>query len=102
MLGAHMKNMTEFFSLGTLLLTLFAPWRQNVSTARSDQAIGDKFAALLDNMISRFVGFFVRFFMMITGIISLLVTFILNLLYIAIWPVIPISPAILLVLGATL
>ena len=102
MLSNHLKNMSEFFSLGTLLLTLFAPWRQNVVTARSDQALGDKFNAGLDNMISRLVGFFVRIFMMITGVIALFVTLVLNTIYIIIWPIIPLSPAIILSVGVTL
>ena len=101
MLGRHLRNMAELFSFGTLFKTLLSPWRQNVTIARADQSIGDKFSALIDNGVSRLVGFFVRIFMAITALITLILVFVLNLIYVLIWPLIPLSPAILLAVGAT-
>ncbi len=100
MLSQHVKNMSEFFSVGTLLKTLFAPWRQNITRTLDDQGISASFSALLDNIISRLVGFTVRVFVFFVAIISLAVVAILNLIYVVIWPLIPFSPAIILSTGA--
>ena len=100
MLREHLANSVAFFSLGTLLKTLFAPWRQNITSTRPDESIDAKFRAFLDNLISRFVGFWVRIFVLITGISLLLAIAIVNMLYVLIWPIIPLSPAILMSLGA--
>jgi len=102
MLGAHLEDVADYFSIGTLLVTMFSPWRQNVSVARSDQSFNDKVSAVIDNMVSRIVGAFVRFFMINVAIIWLAVVLVLNLVYVVVWPIIPLSPAILISIGATL
>jgi len=53
------------FSLPILLRTLFAPWRQDIAPLRG--SLDQVFHILIENIISRFVGFMVRFFTLITG-----------------------------------
>lgn len=102
MLREHLASSVAFFSLGTLLKTLFSPWRQNVTATRPDQGIDDKFRAFLDNLISRFVGFWVRIFVLITGLFMLMAIAVANIIYVITWPIIPLSPAIFMSLGALL
>ena len=100
MLEEHLKNVAAFFSFGTMLKTLFSPWRQNITVARADQSIGDKVSAFVDNIVSRAVGFMVRLLMSIVAIIALTVILVLNIVYVLVWPLIPLSPAIIFSVGA--
>ncbi len=102
MLDQHFKNLLKYFSLGVLFKTLFSPWRQNVSYGLRDQTIADKTSVILDNLVSRLVGFVARTFVIMTALLALLIITVMNLLYIAIWPLIPVSPAFIVILGATL
>ena len=99
MLVDHVKNLESFFSIATIFKTLFSPWRQNITTARPDQSLNDKMSALVDNLVSRVVGFWVRLFVLIAALIIIIVVFLLNLLYTIIWPLMPVSPAIIISLG---
>ena len=67
----------DFFSVGQLITTIFAPFRQ-ISASKVSGPIGEQMRAFLDRTISRFVGAAVRIFMIIFGI-----------LVIIIWPIIP-------------
>lgn len=102
MLLRHVENWLEYFSVGTLLKTMFSPWRQNISAARQDQAIQAKFNAFIDNIISRLVGFTVRVFALVAAVVTLVIVFVFNLIIILAWPFIPILPAILIGVGASL
>jgi len=76
------------FSVPLLIRTLFAPWRRIVNVG--GRSLDEKARAILDNLISRCVGFVVRLFVLIAaGLITgatLLSAFLLTL----IWPVLPI------------
>ncbi len=64
------------FSLPILFKTLFAPWRKD--TAPFSGSLDQIFKIALDNLISRFIGFFVRFFTIIIGLTFLLVLLVLS------------------------
>ena len=66
------------FSLPTLFKTLFAPWRRDIAPPTG--SIDEIFRTLLENLISRFVGFCVRFFTILTGCLALLGVFLLGVL----------------------
>ncbi len=102
MLVQHVSNMSHFFSIGTLLKTLFSPWRQNVSQALNDQTLGDHISAHVDNAVSRLVGFTVRIIMLFVAVISLVMIILLNAFYVLVWPLIPFSPAIIIATGTLL
>ncbi|HSX27820.1 MAG TPA: hypothetical protein VLF60_00005, partial [Candidatus Saccharimonadales bacterium] len=64
---AHRLSRTsEFFSITLLLRTLFSPYRQ-ISAAGVRGNISVQLRAMLDRIVSRFVGFFVRTFVLIAG-----------------------------------
>lgn len=96
--GQIKKNLDmigQTLAINVLLKTLFAPWKQITS---NNYKIGI-FQKLIDNSVSRFIGFFVRFFMLIFGGLWALFVVILGIIWIIVWPLIPIAPIILVFLA---
>ena len=85
------------FSIPILLRTMFAPWRR--ITSSSSGSLQDKLRALVDNAISRVVGFFVRLFALIAGSVLLLFYAVFGGLFILLWPVLPLLGPALIVGG---
>jgi hypothetical protein len=84
----RLESSADFFSVGQLVSTLFAPFRQ-ISAEKVSGSIGDQMRAFLDRTISRFVGAAVRIFMIIFGLVAMLLQIIFGILVIIIWPIIP-------------
>lgn len=96
----RLNNIQRAFSVGTLFRTLFSPWKQIVGASAKDQSLDNKFRAMLDSLISRFVGFMVRSFTLIAAFFSLTLVFMLGLLSVIIWPFIPLSIVAVILLFA--
>ena len=91
----------DFFSVGLLALTLFAPYRQ-ISAEKVAGSISDKMHAFLDRSISRLIGAFVRTFMIIFGLLSMLFQAVFGALTLIFWlfvPLLPVIGLIMLVIG---
>ena len=86
----------DHFSFGTLLTTLFAPFRQ-IDAGSTGRSFSDKFQAWLSRLISRLVGFFVRIFIFLVGLIVLLLKAVMSLVMLIFWPVAPILPVVFVV-----
>lgn len=84
----RLESSADFFSVGQLVMTIFAPFRQ-ISAGTVSGSIGDKLRAFLDRTISRFVGAAVRIFMIIFGLTTILLQIIFGVIVIVIWPIIP-------------
>jgi hypothetical protein len=84
----RLASSADFFSVGLLITTVFAPFRQ-ISAGKVSGSIGDQMRAFLDRTISRFVGAFVRIFMILFGLITMFFQILFGILVIIIWPVIP-------------
>lgn len=84
------------FSFGTLLRTLFAPFRQ-IDAGTTGRSLGDKLQAWLSRLISRLVGFVVRTLIFLMGLVVLVVKAILSLVMLLFWPVAPVLPVVFLV-----
>ncbi len=93
----RLASSADFFSVGQLASTIFAPYRQ-ISAGKVSGPIGVQLRAFLDRTISRFVGAGVRIFMIIFGLIAMLLQIIFGLLVIVIWPVIPLLTVIGLIM----
>lgn len=92
----------EFFSVGQLLVTLFAPFRQISATAGSDGSIGSAFRAFIDRTISRVIGAFVRFFTILFGLVAIALQAIYEGIVMVAWwflPILPIVGFVLLAIG---
>jgi len=92
----------EFFSIGQLFSTLFAPFRQISANAGSAPNLVAAMKALFDQLISRFIGAIVRLFTILAGCIVIVVQVLYeSILMVAWWflPILPIAGFILLAIG---
>ncbi len=92
-----LQSTIEFFSVGDLLKTLFAPFRQDSITIKN-AAPGLKIQAMGENLISRLIGFMIRIVLIGVGLITATVVGVLGLLAITLWPLLPLTPIIAAVL----
>ena len=91
----------NYFSLGLLLKTLFSPWRQIITQKPNESSMDQMIQAAIDNVISRFVGFWVRSFVFFTGLVMIIFMAVFAILALLIWPLIPIIPIAIIALGAS-
>lgn len=80
----------QAFSGKTLLKTLFSPWKRVVTLPNQNANIQQKLRALEDNLISRFVGFWVRFFTLLAALVMLVLVGLIYLGLALVWPLLPI------------
>lgn len=90
------------FSLGLLLRTLAAPWKQTVNVAGPNTPLQVRLQWWLGNQISRVVGFFVRLGTLLAGIVILAVTGLAGGLLILLWPLLPATSLGLVIIGLVL
>lgn len=100
------SSITDFFSMGSLVRTLFKPYRQiSAETANANSSIDLKFHMFLDRLVSRFVGFCSRLMLLLAGSLLIIVGAIISLALIILWPFIPLLPIagiILTIMGVTI
>ena len=97
-----LSNTTDFFSMGSLVRTLFKPYRQISAETAGDHASLDlRFHMFLDRLVSRIVGFFSRLFLLLAGIIIIIFDSLIGLILIILWPFIPLLPIAGIILTAT-
>lgn len=96
----HAGRILQFFSIEDLLKTLFSPFRQDSLETRG-ASISIKLQVLGGNIISRFFGFIIRTVLILLGLVSAVVCYTFGLLVMLIWPLVPVSPLIVLVLILT-
>lgn len=83
----------DYFSIGLLARTLFAPFRQ-ISAGRVEGPIGVKLRAFVDKQISRIIGAVVRAVLIIAGIFWLITQALYGLVVLAGWAIVPVAPFI--------
>lgn len=101
-MAGRFASMLEFFSIGQLLATFFAPFRQISAGSAGNGTMGDAFRAFVDKSISRVIGSFVRFFTIIFGLIAITLQAVYELIIMIAWwflPLLPIAGFILLAVG---
>ena len=80
---------SEYFSIPLLFKTLFSPWKRDITKKPRGLDFKKLFEYLTYNLISRGVGFFVRFVTILIGIIFLLLTAVAGAVLFIIWLVLP-------------
>lgn len=96
------SSVTDFFSMNSLIRTLFKPFRQiSADSARTGSSLDLKFHMFLDRLVSRLIGFFSRLILLITGCIVLAISGVLSLVLIILWPFIPVLPIAGIILAVT-
>ena len=96
-----MRDMADFFSIGLLLRTLFQPFRQ-ISADETGEKGGLEGAliAFFDRLLSRVIGFVVRIFIIIAGIIVMTCELVFGLAIALLWPCIPLLPFVGIVVSS--
>lgn len=99
---ATLSNIIDFFSMDSLIRTLFKPYRQiSAASASTNASLDLKFHMFIDRLVSRFIGFFSRLFLLIIGTLFLLAGSIISLAIIILWPLIPLLPILALIIIIT-
>lgn len=97
-LWTKLGDTADLFSIGSLLRTLFAPYRQ-ISANAGGKSIDDKILGLVDRLVSRFVGGTVRLGIVIFGVIILILQSIGSIISLVVWPILPFTPILFIVLA---
>lgn len=98
-IGERTANVSHAFSAPILLKTLFAPWKRIVSTGA--KGFDAQIQAMLDNLVSRTVGFTTRLVVLIAAMFMLTGTFLLSVSIVIVWPLIPAAIVYCVIRGIT-
>lgn len=89
----NVLGVLRFFSVGQLLSSLFAPFRQ-ISAGRTQGSIQQKMQAWGDLLFSRIIGAVVRLMLVFIGLLVALAVGIFGVVAIILWPFLPLAPLI--------
>ena len=89
----NLHSVFDYFSIDLLLKTLFSPWRQ-ISAGKVRGNIEMQMRALFDNLISRMIGSVIRCVVVIFGLMSIVVTCLIGVVRLVLWPLVPIMPMV--------
>lgn len=99
----HLVNSVDFFSISSLLSTLFAPYKQiSAQGIGASSAFVVQIRASIDKTISRIIGAFARLFLILFGLIAISLQFIIEIIFVVIWVIMPAAPvigALLMIVG---
>jgi hypothetical protein len=87
----RLKASADFFSIGLLMATLFAPFRQ-ISADSVSISLSNQLHDFFDKLLSRIIGAIMRIFMIIAGLIVMFLQIIFGLIIILFWLIIPLFP----------
>lgn len=96
--GDSLLGIYDYYSIDLLIKTLFAPFRQ-VSAGKVNGPLGVQFRAVLDKLISRVIGAIMRSIVIVIGSVALLLSTVIGILRIVLWPFVPLVPAVAVVLA---
>lgn len=91
--GAGSQRVLQFFSVGELAGSLFAPFRQ-ISAGKVNGPLEAQMRAFGDRLMSRFVGAVVRSMLILAGMLTALVTGAGGVIAMVVWPFLPVLPLI--------
>lgn len=86
-------GVTDFFSMDSLIRTLFKPYRQISAETSANGSLDLKFQMFLDRMISRLIGFVSRLVLLCVGAVMIVVGGAVSVILLILWPIIPFLPA---------
>lgn len=89
----------SFFSVDTLLKTLFSPFQRLSENYRGGLDIEDFMSVLIVNVVMRLVGFFARSVIIFFGIFTFLFTIIFGIFSIFVWLLLPALAVFLFVIS---
>jgi len=92
----------EYYSISLLLRTLFSPWRRDITKYRRGFSVKNFLETLSFNLISRSLGFSIRLFTIVIGLISFLGVIIIGAIIFITWLILPIILLFLFIIGLLL
>ncbi len=87
------------FSIPILLRTLFAPWRRIISP--SSGGLDQRLRAVIDNVLSRVIGFVVRFITLVIASVLIGANILLSATAAILWPALPLISVGFIIWGLT-
>jgi hypothetical protein len=81
------RTLWNKLSIPALAKTLFSPWKR--ITSSYGKSVSEISRAVIDNTVSRLVGFTIRVSVILGGLIAMLILIILALLGLIFWPLTP-------------
>lgn len=90
-IGRRIVRTNDYFSVGLLLVTLFAPFRQ-ISAGSVEGSLAIQLRAFFDHLISRMIGAIVRTFMIVFGLVVMVLQLMLGAVVLSVWVLIPLFP----------
>jgi hypothetical protein len=91
MIGDRLKITADFYSVGLLVSTLFAPYRQ-ISTNAAVGSIRDHIKAFFDKLLSRIIGSIVRTSVVIFGSVVMSSQIVFGTTVLILWLAAPLLP----------
>lgn len=92
-LREQLASSYDYFSIGLLGRTLFAPFRQ-ISAGKVDGPVGVKLRAFADRLISRVIGAIVRVILIAAGIVWMSLQAVIGATLLVLWVFVPFAPFI--------
>jgi hypothetical protein len=96
-LGARLKRTYYGFSVPQLSRTLFSPWRRIITPGGG--ALSDRLRAMVDNLVSRCVGFVVRVLTLVAAMVILIWWIVISVAQLVLWPLVPVAAVALIIRG---
>ena len=100
LISNRFAKVNDFFSIGLLLKSLFAPFRQTFADG-GGPSFDAKLRAWADRTISRGIGAMVRSVIIVIGVCALIGEGIIAIARLTVWPLLPIAPIIGIVIAAS-
>lgn len=92
----RLSSLIDYFSIGLLLCTLFAPYRQ-ISAGHVNGPLVLQWRAFVDRTISRIIGAIVRSIIVIVGVISVVILAVIDFIVVVAWGIIPLLPIAMII-----
>lgn len=95
------SGVSDFFSMDSLVRTLFKPYRQISADATGTTPM----QGFLDRLVSRCIGFVARLALLLVGCLTMILSGVVCLVTMILWPLLPFLPVagiILSIVGVTL
>ncbi len=93
------SGVTDFFSMDSLIRTLFKPYRQISAATSATGSLDSRFQMFLDCSVSRLIGFVSRLVLLLVGCVIMVVGGFLCLVLFVLWPFLPFLPVAGIVLS---
>lgn len=88
-IGHRVVAIMQLFSVSILIETLFSPWKRII--APPGKSIDQILRGVVDNMVSRTVGFFVRLFVLIAATVMTTIATVIGFIFVLLWPILPLG-----------